>query len=296
MRVKGNYIATSWARLGYRAFARSEHLFIVVGAVAVVLLITSSAPFLHAQTLLPDRPSAVLMAQPGEQSGSAQGSSSSRETTGEPQSQGNPPSPANATPSDGLKQPKRILWVIPNYRAVSADAHLPPLSLKNKFWLATQDSFDYSAFIFAGMLAGVGQAQDSYPEFRQGAVGYGRYYWHSFADQAVGNYFTEAIVPAVTREDPRYYTLGHGGFFPRTGYAISRLLVTRSDSGGRTFNFSEIVGNGAGAGVSDLYYPSRYRTWTKTGQKWLTQIALDGVFNVFKEFWPNISHSVLRQK
>jgi hypothetical protein len=63
----------------------------------------------------------------------------------------------------------------------------------------------------------------------------------------------------------------------------------------RTFNFSEIVGNGAGAGVSDLYYPSRYRT-SKTGQKWLTQIALDGVLNVFKEFWPNISHSVLRQK
>jgi len=199
----------------------------------------------------------------------------------------------------GLKQPKRILWVIPNYRAVSADTHLPPLSLRtaqNKFWLATQDSFDYSAFIFAGMLAGVGQAQNFYPEFRQGAVGYGRYYWHSLADQAVGNYFTEAIVPAVTREDPRYYTLGHGGFFPRTGYAISRLFVTRTDSGRRTSNFSEIVGNGAGAGVSDLYYPSRYRTWTKTGQKWLTQVALDGVFNVFKEFWPNISHSVLRQK
>ena len=169
----------------------------------------------------------------------------------------------------GLKQPKRILWVIPNYRAVSADTHLPPLSLKNKFWLATQDSFDYSAFIFAGMLAGVGQAQNFYPEFRQGTVGYGRYYWHSLADQAVGNYFTEAIVPAVTREDPRYYTLGHGGFFPRTGYAISRLFVTRTDSGSRTSNFSEIVGNGAGAGVSDLYYPSRYRTWTKTGQKWL---------------------------
>jgi len=287
--------------LEYRAFARSQHFSLVVGAVAAVLLITTSVPFLYAQTLLPDTPSAVLMAQDGEQSGSARGSSASREATVEPQSQGDQPRDqpplVNVTPSDiGLKQPKRILWVIPNYRAVSADTHLPPLSLKNKFWLATQDSFDYSAFIFAGMLAGVGQAQNSYPEFRQGAAGYGRYYWHSFADQAVGNYFTEAIVPAVTREDPRYYTRGHGGFFPRASYAISRLLVTRTDSGGRTFNFSEIVGNGAGAGVSDLYYPSRYRTWTKTGQKWLTQIALDGVFNVFKEFWPNISHSVLRQK
>jgi hypothetical protein len=297
MRVSESCIATSWVRLRYRAFARPEHLFFSVGAVAAVLPITFSLAPLYAQTLLPDAPSAVLMAQHDQQSGSAQTSSPSPESTGKPQAQADPASSVNATPSDtGLKQPKRILWVIPNYRAVSADTHLPPLSLKNKFWLATQDSFDYSSFIFAGMLAGVGQAQNSYPEFRQGAAGYGRYYWHSFADQAVGNYFTEAIVPAITREDPRYYTLGHGGFFPRTGYAITRLLVTRTDSGGRTFNFSEIVGNGAGAGVSNLYYPSRYSTWTKTGQKWLTQCALDGVFNVFKEFWPNISHSVLRQK
>ncbi len=195
-----------------------------------------------------------------------------------------------------VKQSKRILWIFPNYRAVSADTQLPPLSLKDKFWLATQDSFDYSSFVSAGMLAGVSQANKSYREFGQGAKGYGRYFWHAVADQAVGNYLTEAIVPAVTHEDPRYYTLGHGGFFKRTGYAVSRLLVTRTDSGHRTINLSEIVGNGAGAGISDLYYPSRERTWTKTGQKWVTQIALDGVFNIAKEFWPNINHAIFHGK
>jgi hypothetical protein len=192
------------------------------------------------------------------------------------------------------KQPKRILWIIPNYRSVSANTQLPPLTLKKKFWLATQDSFDYSSFLVAGMIAGSAQAKNSTPEFRQGAAGYGRYYWHSFADQAVGNYFTEAIVPGATRQDPRYYTLGHGGFFRRTGYAVSRLLITRTDSGGRNFNFSEIIGNGAGAGVSDLYYPARERTWTKTGQKWLTQVGLDGGFNILKEFWPDIDRAVFR--
>ena len=194
------------------------------------------------------------------------------------------------------KQSKRILWVFPNYRAVSADTQLLPLSLKSKFWLATQDSFDYSSFITAGIIAGTSQAKKSYPEFGQGAKGFGRYYWHAVADQAVGNYFTEAIVPTMTREDPRYYTLGHGGFFKRTGYAVSRLLVTRTDSGGRTFNVSEIVGNGAGAGASDQYYPSRERTWTKTGQKWITQIALDGVFNIVKEFWPDVNRLVFHGK
>src|ERR1700735_1023043 len=39
------------------------------------------------------------------------------------------------------KQPKRILGIIPNYRAVSANSYLPPLSFEKKFWLATQDTF-----------------------------------------------------------------------------------------------------------------------------------------------------------
>lgn len=198
--------------------------------------------------------------------------------------------------SDVGKQSKRILWIFPNYRSVSADTQLPPLSFKQKFWLATEDSFDYSSFVSAGMIAGVSQANKSYPEFGQGAKGFGRYYWHAVADQAVGNYLTEAIVPVVTHEDPRYYTLGHGGFLKRTGYAVSRLLITRTDSGARTFNFSEIVGNGAGAGISDTYYPGRERTWTKTGQKWVTQIGLDGAFNILKEFWPDINRSVFRGK
>lgn len=203
---------------------------------------------------------------------------------------------ADTTQDDEGKQPKRILWIIPNYRAVSANTHLPPQSFKEKATLATDDSFDYSSFILAGILAGIGQAKNSNPEFHQGAAGYGRYYWHSFADQALGNYLTETIVPAATHEDPRYYTLGHGGFFHRTAYAVSRLLITRTDSGGESFNLSEIAGNGAGAAISDLYYPSQERTWTKTGQKWLTQVALDGVFNVFKEFWPDISHAIFRKK
>ena len=193
------------------------------------------------------------------------------------------------------KQSARILGVIPNYRAVSADEKLPPLSFKGKFKLATEDSFDYSSLLVAGFTAGISQAKNQTPEFHQGGAGYARYFWHSFADQAVGNYFTEFIVPYATHEDPRYYTRGHGGFIKRTGYAVSRLFVTRNDSGGETFNFSEIVGNGAAAGVSDLYYPRQERTWTKTGQKWATQVGLDGVFNVLKEFWPDIRHGVFRR-
>jgi hypothetical protein len=195
------------------------------------------------------------------------------------------------------QQSKRLLWIIPNYRAVSAGTRLPPLSFKEEIVLATQDSFDYSSFILAGLLAGYGQITNSTPEFHQGLAGYGRYYWHSFADEAIGNYLTEAIVPAVTREDPRYYTLGkeRGGFWHRTGYAMSRLVVTRTDSGGRSFNVSEIAGNAIGAGVSDFYYPRAERTLSQTTDKWATQVGVDGIANFLKEFWPDIRHGIFRQ-
>jgi hypothetical protein len=52
----------------------------------------------------------------------------------------------------------------------------------------------------------------------------------------------------------------------------------------------EVVGNGAAAGIADLYYPSRERTWTKTGQHWVTSVALDGVSDLIKEFWPDVNH------
>jgi hypothetical protein len=48
--------------------------------------------------------------------------------------------------------------------------------------------------------------------------------------------------PTLTREDPRYYTLGRGGFIKRTGYAVSRLFITRTDAGKNTFNLSEEPG------------------------------------------------------
>jgi hypothetical protein len=98
--------------------------------------------------------------------------------------------------------------------------------------------------------------------------------------------------PIMFRQDPRFYTLGHGGFGKRAFYACTRVLVTRQDSGGEMFNFSEIMGSGSAAGIASLYYPTRYRTWTKVGQKWLTSVLIDSANYTFKEFWPDINHKL----
>src|SRR5208282_2413644 len=148
-----------------------------------------------------------------------------------------------AQPDEG-QQTKRILWIVPNFRAVSAGAKLPPQPVKEKFKTAALDSFDYSSFIFVGIQAGISQGTDAYPAFRQGAAGYGRYYWHTFADQTDENLWVEGILPVVFRQDSRYYTLGHGGFIKRGVYAVSRTVITRTDSGRETFNASEVLGSG----------------------------------------------------
>ena len=204
--------------------------------------------------------------------------------------------------SEQGKQTKRILGIVPNFSSVSANSHLAAQSPKEKFDDFVSDSFDYSSFVFIGILSGVSQVQGSIPEFHSGAPAYARYYWHSFADQTDENLWVGFLLPVALREDARYYTLGsgtedkHNGFLKRAGYAFTRILVTRTDSGGNSFNFSEVVGAGAAAGISNLYYPASNRTWTKTGQRWALNVGIDGGTFIFKEFWPDINHAIFHTK
>jgi hypothetical protein len=248
-------------------------VLLLSSAICIAQGAAPAAPATTEEASLPDAPGAPLAAQSSSQ-------------TQLPSQDRNPPQPA---PTQEGKQTKRILGIIPNFRSVSVDEKLPPISPHDKFKLMLEDNFDYSSFLYVGILSGISQIQDSYPEFHTGAPAYARYYWHNYADTFDGNLMTEFVFPVTTREDPRYYTLGRGGFVKRTFYSFSRLAITRTDHGGATPNISEIVGNGASAGIASLYYPSPERTWTKTGQRWVTQIGLDGFSNIIKEFWPDIN-------
>jgi hypothetical protein len=198
--------------------------------------------------------------------------------------------------SEEGQQTKRILGIFPNFRAVSANVHLPPQSVKEKFVTATHDSFDYSSVFLPAAVAGINQATNNVPEFHQGAAGYGRYFWHTFVDQTSENYFVEFIVPTITHEDTRYYTLGSGGFMKRAEYSLSRVVITRNDAGHNTFNISEILGAGAGAGISNLYYPQSQRTFSNTASRWGTSVGIDAGTFLIHEFWPDINHKLFHGK
>jgi hypothetical protein len=273
-----------------------------IGSAAVILFLLLSPAFARPQTA-PEKQSAPASGQQTQPSGSGEGSATQPEAA--TQSKPETPVPTSAllptrierkTDTPEGQQTKRMFGVIPNFSAVSAHTEVPTLTTGGKFWLATQDSVDYSSFIWAGIQAGQSMALKSYPELGHGAAGYSRYYWRAFADQASGSYFTEAIVPALTHEDPRYYTLGYGGFFRRAEYALSRVVLTRKDSGSTTFNYSEIVGNGLEAGLANLYYPPQERSLHNTAVNWGSQLEGAALNNLFREFWPDIRRKFLRQK
>jgi hypothetical protein len=106
-----------------------------------------------------------------------------------------------------------------NFRSESADVVLPPERPGQKLSRGFLDSIAPSVFIFTAAQAGISQADKKYSAFGQGAAGYGRYFWRDFADQASQKLLVESFLPLVFHDDNRYYRLGRGSFFHRTGYS-----------------------------------------------------------------------------
>ena len=90
-----------------------------------------------------------------------------------------------------------IFWIIPNYRSDENSAEFKPLTPGAKMKVALDDSFDPSAFLVAGIFAGLSMAQKQYSSFGTGAPGFGKYYGGALADQAIGNIMSEGLFPVA---------------------------------------------------------------------------------------------------
>ena len=234
-------------------------------------------------------------------SSQANPATSTPETQSAPQSSSsqlpNAPTPA-ATPTHKKPlppQPKRILGVMPNYRAVSAGVIPPPPTPKEAFTIATQQSFDYSAFIFVGITSLLAEGENTHPPLGKGVAGFGRYYWRGYLDKTDGNYLVTFALPTVLHEDERYYAKGEGSFLDRGVYAASRILITPNYHGHNTFNASDVFGRGIAQVISATYYPSTDRSAGDIAVKYGWAIGRDALTNVFREFWPDINAHVLHR-
>jgi hypothetical protein len=218
--------------------------------------------------------------------------------------------------SDNNKQGKnagtsndRLFLALPNFLTLENAGKVPPLTAGQKFRVVARGSFDKIQFFWYGFLAGLSQAEDSEPGYGQGAEGYGKRYASAFADGAIENFMTGAVFPSILRQDPRFFQYSSGGFAHRTEYAASRIFMTRTDSGKRQFNYSEIVGSALSAAIStNTYHPRAFltkkfdpttntivyvhhdsdRTLPNTLSVWGSQVGYDTLTLVIKEFWPDV--------
>ncbi len=198
---------------------------------------------------------------------------------------------APASPDAPVSVDKRIFGVLPNYR--TADGSLPfhPLTSKQKMTIAVKDSFDYPVYVLSGVFAGLAQLNNTDPSFGQGIKGFAKRYGASYGDQLIGNMLTEGIMPSLLHEDPRYFRRGTGPAGSRLKYALTRIFVTRTDSGGSRFNCSEVCGNAMATAISNAYHPDG-RNVGDNIQHWGTQLGTDMISNVLKEFWPDIKRKI----
>ncbi|MEO7144653.1 MAG: hypothetical protein ABI165_14235 [Bryobacteraceae bacterium] len=205
----------------------------------------------------------------------------------------------NSDPADASKPPKpndkRILGIIPNYRTFPTLTDYKPIAPNAKFKIATADAFDRGTVVLAAAFAGQGQLTNSDLSFGQGVAGYSRYFGTAYADLVIGDFMTEAIYPTLLHQDPRYFRRGTGSGLSRLGYAMGQIFWTHTDSGGAQFNFSEIVGNSTAVAISTAYYPEG-RDVGSAVSKLGSQIGVDMVSNILKEFWPDLRQKFSRER
>jgi hypothetical protein len=184
----------------------------------------------------------------------------------------------------------RLFFTLPNFLTLENAKDAPPLTAGQKFRVTARGTFDPIEFVWYGAQAGLSQADASdNKHYGQGAEGFGKRYATDFADGTIENFFTKAIFPSVLHEDPRYFQLGKGGVWHRTLYAIGRVFITRTDSGRTEFNFSEILGSGTAAAISNFAYHSEDdRNLAGVLDTWGTQVAFDALSYTIKEFWPDL--------
>jgi hypothetical protein len=190
----------------------------------------------------------------------------------------------------------RLFFLLPNYLTVENGKQIPPLTTGQKLKLVALGALDPVEFPYVGVLAAIDQAENTDPSFRQGLKGYAKRYGAAYAGTTIENFTVGGVFPSLLHQDPRYYQLGKGGFWRRAGHAALQIFITRSDSGKRQFNCSELAGSALAAALSNTCHPPHDRTALNSANIWVTQLWGDAVSYELKEFWPDIRRKLHKKQ
>jgi hypothetical protein len=171
-----------------------------------------------------------------------------------------------------------------------------PLSPGQKFRLFFKSATDPWPFFLTGVVAGIGQAEDSNSEWGQGVQGYAKRYGAAYSDYFIGNFFGNAVLPSVLHEDPRYFQKGTGRAATRALWAAASTVWCRRDNGAWGPNYANVAGNMIGAAIARVYYPASERTVGDTIDDGLT-VTVEGIVGAeVIEFWPDIARHYKRKR
>jgi hypothetical protein len=178
---------------------------------------------------------------------------------------------------------RRLLHFFPDFESVEPESHVAPLSAQQKFRLFAGETFDPSVIVIAAGVAGIQQAGNLAPNYGQGSGPYAQRFGAATASFAVAGLYSQAVLPTLFRQDPRYFRKGSGGVGSRLWYAIARTVVTRQDSGRSNFNYSHVGGLAAFVATTNLYYPRVNRTATDNTERFGIALGVAALLNVVRE-------------
>jgi hypothetical protein len=215
-----------------------------------------------------------------------------------------PGEPAASSPTSpsvpGFAEPldDRIFGVIPNYLTVeNPQEHVAPLTVKEKFELFAKETVDPFTFASSAAGAALSQIDNDNPKYGHGAGPYAERFGAAMADVTTQNFFSDAVLASWLHEDPRYFRRGpEFGFWYRVGYALSRVVVTRTDAGTHTFNYAGMIGMSMGIALSNAYYPDASVSASEVGYRFGTSLLASALSNILPEFWPDIDQKVFHRK
>ena len=201
-------------------------------------------------------------------------------------------SPALAAPADaqaasiGPQDQLRTVHTGHFDNLIDPEEIAPTLSATDKIGMGLKAAV--SPFAVIGWIgsATYSEAFNRSPNYGQSAQEYAQRLGAAAARSSSQGIFSTSVMAPILHEDPRYFVEGAGySGFHRTFYALSRVLVTRTDTGRSTVNYALLSGNAIGAGLTQTYYPAGNRNFGETFTTFGVSLAGSGVKYLLDEFF-----------
>ena len=165
-----------------------------------------------------------------------------------------------------------------------------PLTPSGKFRLALKNFSDPVNIGGTALDAEISNATSSSTSaFGTGGSGFGKRFGMSMADNGLNEFFSTFLVASIAHQDPHYHRDPDANTGKRILYALSRVAVSRSDSGMPMFNYAEFVGTTASALVEVPYHFERDESAGAISSRIVVSIGSDAAWNLMNEFLPDVA-------